>query len=276
MGRIFEVRKHTMFARWDRMAKQFARVSKDINIAVKAGGADPNSNPALRRAIQNSRAFNMPKDKVEAAIKRASGKEAESYQEIVYEGYAPHGVAVLVETATDNPSDGFEHPHPLQQGGRHAGQQQHQQLRLLRRDPAVRIQAHVLQRGHRAQRLEDPHATGGLGGDPVGIQQKPGQDVFHPLQRTGQQLGIDPPVYLRILLFQQAPTQFLQQGVLVGKVAVERRRGQPGAVADQIGRQPLDADLTEHLRRRGQDAFVGFRCPLLAGTGLGRGAGRWS
>jgi len=93
-----------MFARWDRMAKQFARVSKDINIAVKAGGSDPNSNPALRRAIQNSRAFNMPKDKVEAAIKRASGKDAAAYETIIYEGYAPHGVAVIVEAATDNPT----------------------------------------------------------------------------------------------------------------------------------------------------------------------------
>jgi YebC/PmpR family DNA-binding regulatory protein len=102
MGRIFEVRKHTMFARWDRMAKQFARIAKDINIAVKAGGSDPNSNPALRRAVQNSRALNMPKDKVEAAIKRASGKDAAAYETIIYEGYAPHGVAVIVEAATDN------------------------------------------------------------------------------------------------------------------------------------------------------------------------------
>jgi YebC/PmpR family DNA-binding regulatory protein len=93
-----------MFARWDRMAKQFARISKDINMAVKAGGADPNSNPALRRAIQNSRNLNMPKDKVEAAIKRASGRDAASYTETIYEGYAPHGVALLVETATDNPT----------------------------------------------------------------------------------------------------------------------------------------------------------------------------
>jgi len=104
MGRIFEVRKHTMFARWDRMAKQFARVAKDINMAVKAGGSDVNSNPALRRAVQNSRAVNMPKDKVDAAIKRASGRDAANYDEIVYEGYAPHGIAVLVETATDNPT----------------------------------------------------------------------------------------------------------------------------------------------------------------------------
>ena len=93
-----------MFARWNRMAKQFHRVAKDINIAVKAGGPDPNANPALRRAVQNARAVNMPKDKVEAAIKRASGKDATNFTEIHYEGYAPHGVAILVETATDNPT----------------------------------------------------------------------------------------------------------------------------------------------------------------------------
>jgi YebC/PmpR family DNA-binding regulatory protein len=102
MGRIFEVRKHTMFARWDRMAKQFARISKDINMAVKAGGGDVNSNPALRRQVQNARAINMPKDKVEAAIKRALGKDSTNYEQIIYEGYAPHGIAVLVEAATDN------------------------------------------------------------------------------------------------------------------------------------------------------------------------------
>jgi len=104
MGRIFETRKHTMFARWDRMAKQFARIGKDITIAVRSGGPDPAANPMLRRVIQNARAVNMPKDKVESAIRRASGKEAESFHEILYEGYAPHGIAVLVETATDNPT----------------------------------------------------------------------------------------------------------------------------------------------------------------------------
>ena len=93
-----------MFARWDRMAKQFARVAKDINIAVKAGGGDINSNPALRRAVQNSRAVNMPKDKVDAAIKRALGNDSASYEQIIYEGYAPHGVAIIVEAATDNPT----------------------------------------------------------------------------------------------------------------------------------------------------------------------------
>jgi YebC/PmpR family DNA-binding regulatory protein len=104
MGRIFEVRKHAMFARWNRMAKQFTRIAKDIAIAVHAGGPDPASNPTLRRVLQNARAVNMPKDKTEAAIRRASGKEAANYLQIIYEGYAPHGVALLVETATDNPT----------------------------------------------------------------------------------------------------------------------------------------------------------------------------
>jgi YebC/PmpR family DNA-binding regulatory protein len=102
MGRIFEVRKSTMFARWDRMAKQFSRIGKEIAIAVKAGGPDPNTNPALRRCMQNAKAVNMPKDRVEAAIKRAMGKEMENIEEILYEGYGPHGAAILVETATDN------------------------------------------------------------------------------------------------------------------------------------------------------------------------------
>jgi YebC/PmpR family DNA-binding regulatory protein len=109
MGRIFEVRKHAMFARWNRMAKQFSRIAKDITMTVKAGGPDPNSNPALRRVIQNARAVNMPKDKVEAAIKRASGRDAANYQQALYEGYAPHGVAMLVETATDNPTRTVAH-----------------------------------------------------------------------------------------------------------------------------------------------------------------------
>jgi len=104
MGRIFETRKHVMFARWNRMAKQFTRIGKDITIAVKAGGSDPANNPALRRVIQNARSVNMPKDKVEAAIKRASGKDVANYEEVIYEGYAPHGIAVLVQTATDNPT----------------------------------------------------------------------------------------------------------------------------------------------------------------------------
>jgi YebC/PmpR family DNA-binding regulatory protein len=84
------------------MAKQFTRIGKEIAIAVKAGGPDPGTNPALRRCFQNAKSVNMPKDRVEAAIKRASGKEMDNFEEILYEGYAPHGVAVLVETATDN------------------------------------------------------------------------------------------------------------------------------------------------------------------------------
>ncbi|WWC83788.1 putative transcriptional regulatory protein [Mycovorax composti] len=102
MGRIFEVRKATMFARYDRMAKQFTRIGKDIAIAVKAGGPDPATNAALRRCIQNAKSVNMPKDRIEAAIKRAQGKEMDNYEEILYEGYGPHGVAILVVTATDN------------------------------------------------------------------------------------------------------------------------------------------------------------------------------
>lgn len=93
-----------MFARWNRMAKQFARIGKEITIAVRSGGTDPHSNPALRRVIQNARAVNMPKDKIDGAIKRASGKDATNYEVLYYEGYAPHGVALLVECATDNPT----------------------------------------------------------------------------------------------------------------------------------------------------------------------------
>ena len=104
MGRIFEVRKATMFARWDKMAKQFTRIGKEIIIAVKAGGPDPDHNAALRRCFLNAKGVNMPKDRVEAAIKRAMGKDKTDYEEIVYEGYAPHGVALMVETATDNPT----------------------------------------------------------------------------------------------------------------------------------------------------------------------------
>ena len=102
MGRIFEVRKASMFARYDRMAKQFTRIGKEIAIAVKAGGPDPDYNPSLRRAILNGKSVNMPKDKVEAAIKRAMGKDMANYEEVMYEGYAPHGVAIIVEAATDN------------------------------------------------------------------------------------------------------------------------------------------------------------------------------
>jgi YebC/PmpR family DNA-binding regulatory protein len=102
MGRIFEVRKSSMFARWDKMAKNFTRIGKEIAIAVKSSGPDPDNNPALRRCYINAKACGMPKDRVEAAIKRAMGKDTSNYEEVMYEGYAPHGIAVLVETATDN------------------------------------------------------------------------------------------------------------------------------------------------------------------------------
>ncbi len=102
MGRIFEVRKASMFARYDRMAKQFTRIGKEIAIAVKAAGPDPNYNPSLRRAMQNAKSVNMPKDKVEAAIKRALGKDMANYEEVMYEGYGPYGVPIIIEAATDN------------------------------------------------------------------------------------------------------------------------------------------------------------------------------
>lgn len=104
MGRIFEKRKYRMFARWARMSKAFTKIGREISIAVKMGGPNPDNNPRLRRALQNARSVNMPKDRVEAAIKRAISREEADYQEVVYEGYAPHGVALIVETATDNPT----------------------------------------------------------------------------------------------------------------------------------------------------------------------------
>ena len=104
MGRVFEKRKHKMFARFDRMAKAFSRIGKDIAIAVKHGGPLPENNPKLRMCIQNAKGVNMPKDRVDAAIRRASSKEEKDFQEVIYEGYAPHGVPIVVECATDNPT----------------------------------------------------------------------------------------------------------------------------------------------------------------------------
>ncbi len=104
MGRIFEKRKYKMFARFARMSKAFNRIGREIEIAVKAGTADPKLNPRLRMAIQNARSVNMPKDRIEAAIKRASSKDTAGYQEVIYEGYGPHGIAIVVECATDNPT----------------------------------------------------------------------------------------------------------------------------------------------------------------------------
>ena len=90
--------------RWDRMSKDFTRIGKEIVMAVKEGGPNPDTNARLRTAMQNGKGVNMPKDRVEAAIKRATGKDEKDYQEVVYEGYGPHGVAIVVETATDNPT----------------------------------------------------------------------------------------------------------------------------------------------------------------------------
>ena len=102
MGRAFEYRKASKLARWDKMAKTFSKIGKDIALAVKAGGPDPDSNPALRRCIQNAKGANMPKDNVERAIKKASGADAENYEEVTYEGYGQGGVAFFVECTTNN------------------------------------------------------------------------------------------------------------------------------------------------------------------------------
>jgi YebC/PmpR family DNA-binding regulatory protein len=104
MGRAFEFRKARKMKRWGNMARVFTRLGKDIEIAVKAGGPDPTLNPKLRLLVQTARSENMPKENVERAIKRAVSKDSTDYKEVVYEGYAPHGIAVVVETATDNPT----------------------------------------------------------------------------------------------------------------------------------------------------------------------------
>ncbi|WP_226063876.1 YebC/PmpR family DNA-binding transcriptional regulator [Kaistella polysaccharea] len=104
MGRAFEYRKASKMARWDKMAKTFSKIGKDIALAVKAGGPDPDSNPGLRRCIQNAKGANMPKDNVERAIKKASGADAEQYEEITYEGYGQGGVAFFVDCTTNNPT----------------------------------------------------------------------------------------------------------------------------------------------------------------------------
>ncbi|MFT4033057.1 MAG: YebC/PmpR family DNA-binding transcriptional regulator [Siphonobacter sp.] len=102
MGRAFEFRKARKFKRWGQMAKTFTRIGKDITLAVKNGGSDPTTNSRLRAMIQNAKAANMPKDNVDRAIKRAVAKDQDDYKEVVYEGYGPHGIAILVECTTDN------------------------------------------------------------------------------------------------------------------------------------------------------------------------------
>ena len=104
MGRVFEKRKYKMFARYDRMAKGFTRAGKEIAIAVKLGGADPQGNSRLRLAMQNAKGINMPKDRIDAAIKRASSKDEKGLEEVVYEGKGAHGIGILIECATDNPT----------------------------------------------------------------------------------------------------------------------------------------------------------------------------
>lgn len=102
MGRAFEFRKARKMKRWANMSRTFTRIGKDIAISVKENGPHPESNAKLRAAIQNAKAANMPKENIERAIKKASEKDAANYKEVLFEGYAPHGIAVLVETATDN------------------------------------------------------------------------------------------------------------------------------------------------------------------------------
>jgi YebC/PmpR family DNA-binding regulatory protein len=104
MGRAFEFRKVRKMKRWDKMSKAFTKLGKEIAVAVKLGGPEPESNPRLRAAIQNAKGVNMPKDRVEAAIHRASSKDAADIQEIVYQGYGPHGIALVIECAADNPT----------------------------------------------------------------------------------------------------------------------------------------------------------------------------
>ena len=102
MGRAFEFRKARKMKRWAAMSKAFTRIGKDIVIAVKEGGPDPDTNSRLRAVIQNAKAVNMPKDNIERAIKKASDKSQGDFKEVLFEGYAPHGIAILIETATDN------------------------------------------------------------------------------------------------------------------------------------------------------------------------------
>ncbi|HEX8546041.1 MAG TPA: YebC/PmpR family DNA-binding transcriptional regulator [Cytophagaceae bacterium] len=103
MGRAFEFRKARKMKRWDAMAKAFTRLGREIAMSVKENGPDPATNSRLRTAIQNAKGVNMPKDRIDSAIKRASSKDEKDFQEVVYEGYGPYGVAILVECATDNP-----------------------------------------------------------------------------------------------------------------------------------------------------------------------------
>src|SRR5690554_7437090 len=111
MGRAFEFRKERKFKRWSKMAIQFTRLGKEIAMAVKESGPHPETNSHLRTVIQNAKAVNMPKDRIEAAIKRASEKDASTYEEHIYEGYAPHGIAILIERSEEHTSELQSRPH---------------------------------------------------------------------------------------------------------------------------------------------------------------------
>lgn len=196
MGRIFETRKATMFARWNKMSKAFTRIAKDITIAVKSGGADPNGNPALRRQIQNARAVNMPKDKIEAAIKRASGKDAADYEEVIYEGYAPHGIAVLVVTATDNTTRTFTNVRTIfGKGGGNLGTSgsvafAFTRMGVFRLDPEKVTDAETLELELIDHGLEEMGEGTGEKGEPELIIRCPMQD-FGRIQAALEERGLD-------------------------------------------------------------------------------------
>ncbi len=196
MGRIFEKRKTTMFARWNRISKQFSRIAKDLAIAVKAGGPSPDANPALRRVMLNARALNMPKDKVEAAIRRASGNDAVQYEEVVYEGYAPHGIAVLVESATDNPTRTVANVRSIfkAHGGNlgTAGSVAFQFHRIaVFRIPAEGIDADTLELDLIDHGLEDLLDGEGDDGKPL-LVIRTAFSALGPMQRALEERGIEP------------------------------------------------------------------------------------
>ena len=196
MGRIFETRKATMFARWDKMSKAFARIGKEITIAVKSGGPSPDSNPALRRVIQNARSINMPKDKVEAAIKRASGQGGANYEEILYEGYAPHGVAMLVEAATDNPTRTVANVRShFNKGGGNLGATgsvgfQFRRMGVFRLNPSG-VQQEVLELDLIDHGLEEMGESSGEKGEPLLVIRCAFAD-FGLLQKALEDRGITP------------------------------------------------------------------------------------
>ena len=124
MGRAFELRKGRKMKRWAAMSKTFTRIGKDIVMAIKEGGADPETNSKLRAVIQNAKTANMPKDNIERAIKKASDKDTSDYKEALFEGYANHGIAILIETATDNNNRQKQHTAKATYNNKNNGQRQ--------------------------------------------------------------------------------------------------------------------------------------------------------